>query len=242
MEFFSLIAEDSFNSDDHKGAIVTGFAVGKVSVGDKLFFYHPSKKILTAVVKTILVGADEYRESATNQPAALEFEGLRKGDISKFMVITNVPKILLSAENSAYNNPELLGLLYGCQKFSKDSRFMTVLIYYLNRATFLLDVQTEEEIKTSGVQEQDVRIKVNPVVNKDDSKAIAIYTDTATAQKGVPVLANPPKRNIMMVNLAIAAEFSKNNCDGVVINPNGPIPFFMENSFLKHLGIVPNKK
>ncbi len=239
MEFFSLIAEDSFHSDDNKGAIVTGFAVGKVSVGDKVFFYHPSKKIITAVVKSILVGADEYKDSAMNQPAALEFEGIRKGDISKFMVITNVPKVLISAENSTYNNPELLGLIYGCQKFSKDSRFMTVFVYYLNKAKFLLEVQTDSEASKNS---EDMRIKVNPVVNKDGSRAIAIYTDTSTAQIGQPVFADAPKRNVMVTELTRAAEFSRDLCDGVVINPNGPVPFYMDNSFLKHLGVLPKKK
>ena len=244
MEFFSLIAEESFNTDDSTGAIVTGFGMGRVSIGDKLYYYHPSKKVITAEVKSILVGADEYQGSANNQPVALEFTGLRKGDISKFTVLSNLEKVLVPTAQQTYNNPEILGLLYGFNKFSKDTRFLTTLVYYLTHGKFLVEVETDAEPAIRGEQAvlpKGMKMGIPAIKNTDGKTAIPIFTDQATSNLGQK-LTNTDIRKMMLIDMDRAAKASANQYDGVVLNPYGPVPFFMDNSYLKQLGVMPKKK
>lgn len=240
MEIFTLIIQEIMETEDGKGTMVMGYAFGRVSRGDKVFFYHPSSKVMNHEVKQINTSPEEVVGSAQNQVVALAFDGVRKGQVHKYTVISNQTKIDVASKTTTFNNPELFGLLYGINKFGRDSAFITTLTYYLNRAKFLVEINTAEEpIVENGVAsfKKDTKMVVQAMKNTDGTTAIPVYTDQYVPVPDYNVLSNKSPKKMMFTTLKLASNMSMNKHDGIVINPAGPAPFFLSNDLLKQLNL-----
>jgi len=226
---FTLVVEDAKQLEDEKGIQVAGILYGKIQLGDLVYFILPNNMIMYSRIDGIEIGPDQTSNTAENQRVVLLFEDIKDINcVPKYTVLTSIHPQDRAEENSAVENPQLLGLSRDFHRLVKDSNYFNIFIYVLCHAYFLVPVKTNAESGDAQVQFPALK---DPV---DATKSIfPVFTDWYAVAGWQQLFENgkPPKAVILkfpdVVNVCKGS--------GVMLNPFGPTAVMLQDKLIEEI-------
>ncbi len=212
-------------NDSDKGIVVLGYVYGEVRVGDTVYLYHPGIPICTAVIDEIEVQPNQFEKTGKNQNLALHFHNVKKNVIPQYAVISNVEPNKQESDMTKIQNPLLLGLTFGYQKFYGDINFINLLTYSIVHGIYTMAYHENAE-------ETDGKFYFT-VTKKDGNNAIPVFTDYECYLRWNDLKDNEEKVINTLHDFPYVANLCLNGTsNGLVINPFGPVPVYMSNELI----------
>lgn len=136
---FIFLTEQIF-SMGQIGIAAVGTVSGKVHVGDAVYLYHPGVPLAAVRVDKLELAPGRGAEEAENCMVSLHFENMRRENIQRFAVLSNIRPDQMAEQKETVENPQLRGLLSGYAKFEKEPEFLRLFHYNIAHAKFMMAV------------------------------------------------------------------------------------------------------
>lgn len=217
---FIFLTEQIF-SMGQIGIAAVGTVSGKVHVGDAVYLYHPGVPLAAARVDKLELAPGRGAEEAENCMVSLHFENMRRENIQKFAVLSNIRPDQMAEQKETVENPQLRGLLSGYAKFEKEPEFLRLFHYSIAHAKFMMAVFADG-----------TNLSFPTVANTDGTSAIPVFTDPEALLRWQNVFDEKHPKKTAVQTFGEAAALSQNGNDGIVINPFDDAPYFLSNDLI----------
>lgn len=232
---FTFMVEDVFSIKE-QGIIVVGFVKGRVSVGDAYYLYHPSEPIGVGMIEGMESAPRQMCSTAENQHVAIKIGNMKKENVPCFTVLSSIRPQTLIDVNKAVENPQLLGLMSGYDRFCENVGYMNILIYQIVHAKFLLAMYVDKELdqNDNGIVtfNENTTIGFPTVTSNDNKSAVPVFTDWTALAKWTNVFSEQHLPKTAINSFQDVVCISSNGNDGIVINPFGKNPIFLSNDMI----------
>lgn len=250
---FTLLVEENQQIVGDKDMVsVAGTIHGSVKKGSTVYAYTPTGRVYVGKLDSMehltadgLVTIDV----AADMEISLNITGIKSAnDVPKFSVITNImPQTTVKAEKNV-ENPYLLGISYGYQKYFRELDYFNLLINEVVHSFYLTEMRLSKEPSKSD--DGKFRIEKNttigfPMLNhpKDkDKKILPVFTDWAAFGRHKFNLDDDKKPRCLILDFPDCASISTKDCDGFVINPFGPFPIYISSKLIGQITASPAYK
>lgn len=146
---YFMIVEKAFPAKDNEGIVTVGIMHGTVKNGDAVYLLEPGDQIRMVNIIGLAVeedGAMKPVEEAGNRIAGIKIYDITgENSVSKYAVLSSVKPQMNRKDPSSIENPYVMGLLYGYQKFIKDADYFNLFISELLMANVLVPLQSEKD-------------------------------------------------------------------------------------------------
>lgn len=229
---FTLLVEDAKQLEDEQGIQVAGNLYGNVQLGDLVYFILPNNMIMYSRIDGIEIGLGQNANKAENQKVVLLFEDIKDINcVPKYTVLTSIHPQDRAEEQTAVENPQLLGLSREFHRLVMDQNYFNVFIYVLCHAYFLVPVKTPGTTGADGEEQIQFPALKDP---KDETKSIfPVFTDwiALVGWQNLFEDGKPPKAVILKFPEVI------NICrgSGMMLNPFGPTAVMLQEQLLEEI-------
>ena len=126
---FTMLVEDAKQLEDEQGIQLAGIVYGNIQLGDLVYFILPNNLIMYSRIDGIEIGAGQNANKAENQKVVLLFEDIKEiNAVPKYTVLTSIHPQDKPEEQSAVENPQLLGLSRDFHRLAKDPHYFNIFI------------------------------------------------------------------------------------------------------------------
>lgn len=227
---FTMLVEDAKQLEGDKGIQLAGIVYGDIQLGDLVYFIFPNNMIMHSRIDGIEIGPDQNSNTAKNQRVVLWFEEIKDINcVPKYTVLTSIHPQGSVSENSAVENPQLLGLSRDYHRLVKDPNYFNVFVFVLCHAYFLVPVKTTAE----GTDASKVQFPALKEPNNKGKSLFPVFTDWIAVVGWQQLFdeGRPPKAVILrfpdIVNIC------KGN--GMILNPFGPTAVALPDKLLEEI-------
>lgn len=241
---FTLLVEQVIPDKKNNATAVCGFVHGMVRVHDKVFAYIPGDKYEAFEVVRIRTG-DQNKKFAENEACGVYLgKYMEEGEIPVYTTITNIHPYSPKKGEINAESPVLRSLVSEYPEFLEDHHFMSLLIYQIVHARYIVPVQLTEEYKDWGNPTIELQKGTNfafPQVTqkKEPTKRLMpVYTDWDAVYQWDHFFDEVPCGAVIM-KFPDMINIAKQQFDGITINPFGPQPFFMSEQFIQSVTNLP---
>ena len=141
---------------DGNDLLFNGFVHGKVKVNDAIYIMKQDEPIMVATIGDLKVD-DKSLEEVCDKRCEIRIKDIKdKVKTDGFIVITSIRPQREVKLDVTVENPFLLGLSYGFQRFGNDMNYLVALIKELTKANYLVPVilaSVPEGIKDGKIPE-----------------------------------------------------------------------------------------
>jgi len=228
---------------DGNDLLFNGFVHGKVKVNDAIYIMKQDEPIMVATIGDLKVD-DKSLEEVCDKRCEIRIKDIKdKVKTDGFIVITSIRPQREVKLDVTVENPFLLGLSYGFQRFGNDMNYLVALIKELTKANYLVPVilaSVPEGIKDGKIPEGTVFSVPSFLNPSDKSKSLLpVFTDFEEVRSWKNDVWQKQKTTIV-TNFKDTADLSKKNDNGMVINPFGENPIILTTEMID--GILNNGK
>lgn len=229
---FTMLVEDARQLEDEQGIQLAGIVYGNIQLGDLVYFILPNNMIMYSRIDGIEIGAGQNANKAENQKVVLLFEDIKNiNAVPKYTVLTSIHPQDKPEEQSAVENPQLLGLSRDFHRLAKDQNYFNIFVYVLCHSYFLVPVKTPGADVVEGEGQVQFPALKDP---KNPSKSmLPIFTDWIAVVGWQELFeeGKPPKAVILrfpdVVNICQGS--------GMILNPFGPTAVMIPGELLEQI-------
>lgn len=241
---FTMLVEEVVPDKKNSATAVCGIVHGTVRIHDRVYAYIPGCAPRTFEIVRIRTGSKNTNFAKDEACGIYLNEYMEEGVLPKYTIISNIKTRHRKEKEINAESPELRGLIGEYQQFVNDHEFMSVLVYQIVHATYIVPVQLTQEkvvIKDPTTTMPQGTNFVFPQVSqkrKPNQKLLPIYTDWDAVYHWDHLLDDVPSGAILM-KFPEMVEVAEKDYEGITINPFGPQPFFMSDAFIQSIKKLP---
>lgn len=224
--------------DEEKWMKLSGKLHGSIHVKDEVYIYVPEEDSIKAnIVKLSVKGESVSKAKDGNIEICLKKDEQTK-TIHKYSVISSVEEKVEMTEENLVENPSLNGLIMGYGKWNHDPNYMSVLLWEISSAEYLMAGRCNEKLdgEITDVLKRNVSAAFPSVSTAMNEKLsiLPIFTDWDALNRWKLMMEDKDAMSVIMKYEQIA-EIMHTEFDGIVINPFGPFPFYLPNDLANSL-------
>lgn len=229
---FTMLVEDAKQLEDEQGIQLAGIVYGNIQLGDLVYFILPNNMILYSRIDGIEIGAGQNANKAENQRVVLLFEDIKDiNRVPKYTVLTSIHPQDRAEEQSAVENPHLLGLSRDFHRLSNDPNYFNIFIYVLCHAYFLVPVKTPGAAGAGEEGQVQFPALKDP---KNPSKSIfPVFTDWIALVGWQDLFEDGKPPIAVILRFPDVVNICKGN--GMILNPFGPTAVMIPDQLLEQI-------
>ncbi len=226
-ERFTMMPE-RMERGEQETLLFFGNVHGTARAGEKVSWLCPDGRVVHAALTHVYDKKKKERSSVRDQKAYLSVSA-PEGTVSdwKYSVISDIPFQIEAKVREAVENPYLLGLLYELKSCSQDREYRNILLREVCHAHYIIPVYGELPSSTTGsvTLDKGTVFSLPSLGYEGGCGALPVFTDWPALDLWKAAFLKH-KRQTMIFSFPDALSMRKE--DAVVINPFGPVPFFMD--------------
>ena len=237
---FTILVEKT-SLDDEGFLTAIGEIYGPDEISGSVYIFRPGQ-----VIKDEIVRVERDPKGRYGRITLLNAKNVHS--MPRFSVITNIPPLNRKNDDVPVENPYLVGLSFGQERFMKERLFQDLMRHELKTAIFLMPMKVEGQYREENgriILEGDGTISFptlqNPYNSEEDSM-LPIFTDWGALELWTDAFREGRPRTLE-IHLVDCMKFASEQDSGIVINPFGPKPLPLTPAQIQEItGVKPEKK
>lgn len=206
---------------------------GTARAGEKVSWLCPDGRVVHTALTHVYDKKKRERSSVRDQKAYLAVSA-PEGSVSdwKYSIVSDIPFQIEAKVREAVENPYLLGLLYELKSCSQDQEYRNILLREVCHAHYIIPVYGELPSSAAGsvTLDKGTVFSLPSLGYEGGCRALPVFTDWPALDLWKAAFSKH-KRQTMIFSFPDALSMRKE--DAVVVNPFGPVPFFMDPKLIR---------
>ena len=221
------------------GGRLKGIVRGSLRVNDRVLILSPGQKEVVSRIRSIRVnGKKKMTASDCEAVLYVPYPDEPEHTFVPYTVITDIVPGHTSDRSINTENPRITGMLEGYASHYSEKDYMSILIYDLVHAHYLVpakavkDEDVMADITRAFTRSREVAFMSVSSSNDPEHPVFPVFTDWSGMNRYTNVMEDAKSVSVLMT-FQQAVNMLKNGYTGLVVNPFGPVPFYLSEAFIQ---------